>query len=207
LQLSMLDTSWPTAVYRRLRLVTIALIALLWLPEARADDLMGLMRQPGHIVFMRHAFAPFDNVRREGKLTPEQLRDCSTQRNLDDKGRADARRIGERLKRAGVAFDLVYTSAWCRCRETAALIIGREAPNLPLIDSFFTDPDKTRGPIQIAALKKHITEQLPADKTVLMVTHGSLISALSGVDTAETEVVIVARDGRGGVKVVGRGLP
>ena len=42
---------------------------------------------------------------------------------------------------------------------------------------------------------------------MLLVTHGSLITALSGIDTDETEVVIVKADGRGGVTVVGRGVP
>ena len=39
-----------------------------------------------------------------------------------------------------------------------------------------------------------------------MVTHGSLITGLTGIDTDETEIVVVKADGEGGVVVVGRGV-
>lgn len=176
--------------------------------RAAADNLMTLLKQPGHIAFMRHAWAPFDGAPRESTVTAETLGPCNTQRNLDEKGRADARRIGELFRREGVTFDHIYTSKWCRCRETAELIAGGPVENLPLINSFFTAPDKAeRGPRQIAALKRHLNEALPPSSRSLMVTHGSLISALTGIDTGEAEIVVVKADGRGGVVIVGRGVP
>jgi hypothetical protein len=38
-----------------------------------------------------------------------------------------------------------------------------------------------------------------------MVTHGSLITGLSGIDTNETEIIVVKADGKGDIRVVGRG--
>ena len=196
----------------RRRLVTVVALMVAMLTAGRhapaaADDILGLMTQPGHITFMRHAWAPFDGAPRE-RVSAETLGPCETQRNLDDKGRADARALGEKLRAAGITFDLVYTSKWCRCRETAELIMGRPVENLALINSYFTDPDKsTRGPVQQAALKRYLNETLPPTARALMVTHGSLIQDLTGIFTDETEVVIVKADGRGGVTVVGRGLP
>ena len=194
-------------LWRRRLSALIALLLVSALPSrAVASDILSLMKEPGHITFMRHAWAPFEGAPKE-RVSAETLGPCETQRNLDDKGRADARSLGEKLRTAGVTFDLVYTSKWCRCRETAELIMGRPVENLALINSYFTDPDKTRGPAQQAALKTYLNETLPPSARALMVTHGSLIQDLTGIFTDETEVVIVKADGRGGVIVVGRGFP
>ena len=71
----------------------------------------------GHIAVMRHATAP-------GVGDPEgfRLEDCSTQRTLSEKGRGEARRIGEAFRARGVDVDDVYSSRWCRCLETAELL-------------------------------------------------------------------------------------
>ncbi len=192
---------------RWLAAVAGAMIVLWALPVHAADDLMALLKQPGHIAFMRHALAPFGGAPREQGVTADNLGPCESQRNLDAKGRTDAARIGDLFRRSGVAFDKVYTSKWCRCRETAELIIGRPGEDLPLLNSFFTDPDKAKGPAQIARLKAYLNTEVVSGARMLMVTHGSLISALTGITTNEAEMVIVKADGKGGVTVVGRGVP
>ena len=131
-----------------------AMIVLAALPAHAADDLIALLKQPGHIAFMRHALAPFDGAPREQGITADTLGPCETQRNLDAKGRTDAARIGDLFRRSSVTFDKIYTSKWCRCRETAELIVGQPVENMSLINSFFTDPDKSKGPAQIARLKE-----------------------------------------------------
>lgn len=203
------DVRAPGARYRwRWRPTALVALALLLVLTGRAaaSDILALMKEPGHITFMRHAWAPFEGAPKE-RVSAETLGPCETQRNLDDKGRSDARALGDKLRAAGVTFDIVYTSKWCRCRETAELIMGRPVENLALINSYFTDPDKTRGPAQQAALKRYLNETLPPSARALMVTHGSLIQDLTGIFTDETEVVIVKSDRSGGVIVVGRGFP
>jgi phosphohistidine phosphatase SixA len=176
-------------------------------PVGAGEDLIEIMKKPGHIAFMRHAWAPFEGAPRGQEISAETLGPCETQRNIDARGRDDAARIGVLFKARGLTFDAVYTSKWCRCRETAELIMGRTVENLQLINSFYTDPDKTKGPIQIARLKAYLNGEADPKARMLMVTHGSLITALAGIDTDETEVVVVKADGKGGVTVVGRGVP
>ena len=85
--------------------------------------------------------------------------------------------------------------------------MGRAVENLPLIDSYYTSPSKaTKAPVQLAALKRFLNETLRPGDRALMVTHGSLITDLSGIDTGETEMVIVTADRRGGITVVGHGI-
>jgi phosphohistidine phosphatase SixA len=196
----------PAAVQRLLVAVAVLLVVTLG-PASAADDLIALLKQPGHIAFMRHAWAPFEGAPRGQEITAETLGPCDTQRNLDAKGRADATRIGALFRERGVKFDAVYTSKWCRCRDTAELIMGRTVENLALINSFYTDPDKAKGPAQIARLKAYLDSEIDPKARLLMVTHGSLITALVGIDTDESEVVVVKADGKGGVTVVGRGVP
>ena len=186
-----------------------SLVLLCWAPtKVRAEGLFDLMRMPGHISLMRHAFAPFEGAPKEAGMDADTLGPCETQRNLNDSGRADARRIGAALRTNGVEFEHVFTSKWCRCRETAELIAGRPVDNLPLINSYYTSPAKaTKGPAQIAALKAYLSQTLKPTDRVLLVTHGSLISDIASIDTGETEVVVVKADGKGGIVVIGRGVP
>lgn len=170
---------------------------------------MELLRKPGHVAFMRHALAPIiEGARRETGITAETLGPCETQRNLNDEGRAEARRIGELFRREGIVFEHVFTSKWCRCRETAELIMGRPVENLPLINSYFSAPDKDRkGPAQIAALKTYLNSEVDPKARLLMVTHGSLIHDLAQYWTAENEIVVFKADGKGGLEMMGWGSP
>jgi broad specificity phosphatase PhoE len=173
----------------------------------QSAEVIALLRQPGAIAFMRHARAPFEGAPKETGRDAETLGPCETQRNLDDFGRNDARRIGALFRKEGVVFDRAYTSLWCRCRETAELIMGRTVENLPLINSYFTSSAKAmKGPVQLAALKRFLNETLQAEERVLMVTHGSLISDLAGIDTGETEMVVIKADRAGGIIVIGHGV-
>jgi phosphohistidine phosphatase SixA len=191
---------------------TLALATLLYAPIARGaplprDEMTQLLRGAGHIAFMRHAWAPFEGAPKgERGLDADDLGPCETQRNLDDFGRKDARRIGEFLRAEKISFDHVYTSKWCRCRETAELIMGRPVEVLEQINSYFSSPRKaTKGPAQLAALKLFLNQTLKPEARALMVTHGSLITDLCGIDTGETEIVVVKADGRGGIVVIGHG--
>ena len=105
---------------------------------AAADDL-SLLRQGGVVALMRHATAP-------GTGDPHDftLGDCTTQRNLSDEGREQARETGQRLKEAGLAFGFVGTSQWCRTRETAELLDLGPVKDMPSLNSFFSKPDRAK---------------------------------------------------------------
>ncbi|KZY34148.1 histidine phosphatase family protein [Roseovarius sp. HI0049] len=157
------------------------LLFLLFLPGlALADDWQAL-DQPGAIAIMRHALAP-------GAADPADftLGDCSTQRNLDARGRAQARAIGAAFRARGIRFDRVYTSQWCRCRETAELLGLGPVVEAPALNSFFADFSKEAA--RTEALKSLISE---TSGPRLMVTHQVNISALTGRSTRSGEVVII----------------
>lgn len=181
----------PWLPSRLLGLGISVLMALLASGEARAQgDAWQALRQPGHVAFMRHADAP------GGSGDPPGFRpdDCATQRNLSENGRAQARRTALAFLQNKVAFDQVFTSPWCRCRETALLVTGKQADDLAALSNL-VGREESRGS-QVAALKARLA-QLDPSVHVLFVTHGILIAALIGVHPAQGEIVVV-RIGTGG---------
>jgi len=171
----------------------LALLLLLCLPlGAHANDWQAL-DAPGAVALMRHALAP-------GMSDPAgfTLGDCATQRNLDARGRAQARAIGAALRARGIRFDRVYTSQWCRCRDTAALLSAGPVEAAPALNSFYAD--FTREAASTAALRALIAA---TSGRRLFVTHQVNISALTGRAPRSGEVLIV-RMTETGTELLGR---
>ena len=158
---------------------------------AQAND-WDAFSEPGAIAIMRHALAP-------GTGDPANLTigDCSTQRNLDDRGRDQARAIGAALRERGITFDTVVSSQWCRTRETAELLGLGPVTEAPSLNSFFRD-FSTRDQ-QTAETRDLIAE---TEGRLMLVTHQVNISALTGQSTRSGEVLII-RATDAGVDVLG----
>lgn len=183
-----------------IRLAALALAVTAALGPARASDAdWQALGQPGTHIVMRHAIAP-------GLGDPPGFRldDCSTQRNLDVAGRAQARRAGAAIRAAGVRVDLVLTSRWCRARETADLLGFTPVEPEPALDSFFAD--RSTGPRQTAALLARLAAL--RGKTAVLVTHQVNITALTGIVPASGEMLVIRPKPDGdGVDVLGRITP
>jgi phosphohistidine phosphatase SixA len=167
-------------------------ILLLLLPGlAQAND-WDAFSEAGAIAIMRHALAP-------GTGDPANLTigDCSTQRNLDERGRAQAKAIGAALRDQGINFDLVFSSQWCRTRETAELLDMGPVVEVPSLNSFFRD-FSTRDQ-QTSETRKLIAE---TEGRLMLVTHQVNISALTGRSTRSGEVLVI-RATDAGVEVLG----
>ncbi len=144
---------------------------------------------------MRHALAP-------GTSDPAGfvLEDCATQRNLSAEGRRQASEIGARFREAGIETAEVFSSAWCRCQDTARLLDLGPVRDLPQLNSFFEEPE--RGEAQTAALKRWRAGYVAASPLVL-VTHQVNIRALAGVATSSGEIVVARLEPDGKIKVLG----
>jgi phosphohistidine phosphatase SixA len=159
-------------------------LALLWpvaasLPAA-ADT---AERFVGTVLFMRHALAP-------GFGDPDyfSIKDCNTQRNLDETGRAQARAIGAKLAAADIKFSAIYSSYWCRCLETAQLLgLGAVTP-FDGLNSFFQNHAPRDA--TLAKLRQKLDSLSPSAPASLMVTHSVTIRAITGLSVASGGVVI-----------------
>ena len=157
------------------------------------------LSQPGHALLVRHANAP-------GTGDPDhfELSDCTTQRNLDAGGRRQARRIGHVLRHHGVVRRPVYTSQWCRARETAELLGVGSVESFAGLNSFFGEMYEQDD--VMPALRAFLRERR-LDPPPVLVTHQVNITALTGVFPAEGEMVVIAVADTGAVRVVGRLSP
>ncbi|MGE5161250.1 MAG: histidine phosphatase family protein [Betaproteobacteria bacterium] len=176
--------------------------ALLLTARARAQPeqpaaLWSELERGGVVLLLRHA----QTEAGVGDPPGFRIGDCSTQRNLSDEGRRQARRIGAALAARPVRIDQVLSSQWCRCLDTARLAFPKVVVEpYPALNSFFedraTEPQQTReAAARIAAVR--------APANVVFVTHQVNIIALAGVSVAPGEAVL-ARSAGGSVRVLGR---
>ena len=92
---------------------------------AQDQVLIDRLRQGGLNIFFRHAITPGNDP---SKFNPpsERPNDCSSgSRQLNDEGREQSRRIGQRIKELDIPIGEVYSSSFCRCEETAKLAFDR----------------------------------------------------------------------------------
>lgn len=186
---------------RLIGLITAVLGLALTASSASAADAWSDLTQPGAIVLFRHATAPGIGDPAEFKLNV-----CTTQRNLNDQGRAEARKLGEQFRSRKITVGAVLTSQWCRTRDTARLAFGNDVvKDEPVFNSAFRTSAEI-GDAQ-AAQARVILSRWRGPGTLVVVTHQVNITALTGMSAASAEGVVVRLAADGSLKVVGSVTP
>ena len=160
-----------------------------------ADAVWEALRAPGSVVVLRHSYAP-------GGFDPPDARldDCSTQRNLDENGRAQAARIGAAFRQNGIAVGTVLSSPRCRCLDTARLAFGR-VESWDVLQGALRDEERRRR--QLAEMRTTIAAHRGGPPLIL-VTHGSVVSDLTGLDVRMGAFVVLRRAADGTHTVAGQ---
>jgi phosphohistidine phosphatase SixA len=183
-------------------MVVVLLLCSLMTQSAYANELeiwdkLQVTNPKGYVLLLRHTIAP-------GVGDPEnfKLNDCSTQRNLSQVGRDDAKAVGDWLKRRDIKISRVESSRWCRAKETAQLLgIGKVRLNSNL-DSLFDSQDPAKA-IQTVRVKKQIVDWRNKSGLLVLVGHFINIGAVAGVGVGSGEGVLVKADSKGRITVVG----
>jgi broad specificity phosphatase PhoE len=170
---------------RRVSLGVLAL-SLLITPGVVADDAndaWAALVRGGHVALIRHGNAPPGYG---GDPPGFKIDDCTTQRNLDELGREQARALGEAFRNHGVRVDRVLSSPWCRCLETARLMaVG------PVETSWALVPDtRASAPVRLRELKDLVAAWRGPGALVL-VTHAFTVRALLGFLPPQGETVVL----------------
>ena len=179
----------------------VSLSGLLALAVAGLDsyhtEMIERMKAGGHILMIRHALAP-------GSGDPANFRigDCSTQRNLDDRGRKQAKAIGDWLRSNGITSARIYSSQWCRCLETAELLEMGVVVELTALNSFY-ELTQDREP-NLKALRKFIAEQPFDGVLIILVTHFVTISAIANEAVSSGEGALLKLNEDAPYEIVGR---
>ncbi|MDC3092716.1 histidine phosphatase family protein [Paracoccaceae bacterium] len=135
-----------------------------------------------NVIFLRHALAP-------GLGDPENFikKDCSTQRNLNNKGRLQARLIGNYLRSTNLKFSQILTSEWCRCIDTAKELNIGQWTTFSGLNSFYQQYEKKD---QVMSKLQKKLDSLSFSDLVLFVTHQVVIAEQTGVLPKSGEMVL-----------------
>jgi len=170
---------------------------------ASVDDIVWKLRGGGYVIVLRHGATHND----QADTDPLNFDNVAKQRQLNDKGRADARALGDVFRRASVPLGRVYSSRFQRAVETARLVAGREPEATADISEggLVVSPNENHRRTQ--ALRALIAAAPDAGTNTLVVTHRpNILDALGRdwFDIREGEASIFKPDGAGGYTPVGR---
>jgi phosphohistidine phosphatase SixA len=172
-------------------------LSLILAPTVAADDskaAWAALVKGGHVALIRHGNAPPGHG---GDPPGFKIDDCSTQRNLDERGREQGKALGEAFRVHGVRVDRLLSSPWCRCMDTAHLMaVGRVESSWALGPS---------TPARLLELKE-LVSTWSGPGTLVLVTHALTVRPLIGIlpDQAETLVLKPMPGSEPGAHVVGR---
>ena len=182
----------------RLALAALAIL-LIAAPVAAADDsreAWTALVNGSHVALVRHGNAPPGYG---GDPPGFKVDDCATQRNMDERGRAQARAVGEAFRQRGVRVDKILSSPWCRCLETARLMAVGPVENTWAVAASDRSPDRL-------VVLKQIVSSWRGPGTLVLVTHALTVQALVGILPGQAETVVLRPKlgNEPGVDVVGR---
>ncbi len=140
------------------------------------------------IILIRHALAP-------GRGDPKgfKLNDCKTQRNLNQIGIDQSKKIGKLFDENNIKIDQVFSSQWCRCIDTARYAF-KNYKELPALNSTFSSPYDKNEKKQINELKSIIKEWNGKGGNLILVTHYVIILALTGKTSSSGELIIIDKN-------------
>jgi len=166
--------------------------------RAGEADAETVIRAGGVVAAFRHALAP-------GTFDPPgfTLGDCRSQRNLDDEGRAQARRIGAWFQSRALQPAAVRSSPWCRCLDTATLAFGRAEPWAAL-GSPRGNPEASRGPHLQQLRQALVAATSQRGRFEVWVTHMFVLSDLTGGGSSSGEGLVLRAGADGKVEVLAR---
>ena len=148
------------------------------------NNLIKELKQGGKLIFIRHAYAP-------GNGDPQNfnLYDCSTQRNLSESGRQQSKKIGKLFLKYNIDIKNVYSSEWCRCKETASIAF-KEYKTKKFLNSFYSAQFIENKSKQIKEFYNFI-DSWDKKKNLLFVTHYVFILEIIKYAPSSGEIIIV----------------
>ena len=143
--------------------------------------------QNDKLIFIRHALAP-------GNGDPDNfdILDCTTQRNLDGVGRDQSKRLGKFFQINNIPINIILSSEWCRCQETAKLAFNKY-DTFSALNSFYDPKFYKNKDRQLDELKNFI-HNLEDDVNIVFVTHYVVIASMLGIGVSSGEILVTDRD-------------
>ena len=148
-----------------------------------SDEIVNSLKKGKKLIFIRHAYAPGN-----GDPTNFDLKDCSTQRNLNQRGIEQSKIIGSFFKENNIKIDEIFSSEWCRCKDTAKNAF-KSYETFDALNSFYDERFASNKDKQIKDLKNYI-KNWNSDKNLVLVTHFVVISSILNIGASSGEIII-----------------
>ena len=152
--------------------------------NALSDDrILNSLKEGKKLIFIRHAIAPGN-----GDPNNFNIKDCSTQRNLNKNGIKQSKKIGLFFKKNKIKIDKILSSEWCRCIDTAKYAF-ENFETFDALNSFYDEKFAANETRQINDLKKYI-KNWDSNKNLVFVTHYVVISSILNTGSSSGEIII-----------------
>ena len=152
--------------------------------EPGAAELLSALRHGGYVIYFRHAATDFSQNDEKMK----RYEDCADQRNLVDRGRADARAAGAAIRELKIPVERVLASPFCRTVETAQLLFGRAEK----MQEVRGGPAVPSSSDRYAQLRKILSTPIRPGANLVVVSHGNPFYSVAGPPyLAEGEAAVV----------------
>ena len=151
------------------------------------DKVIESLKEGDKLIFIRHALAP-------GNGDPEnfELQNCSTQRNLNEIGIQQSKKIGLIFKKNEIQIDNIYSSEWCRCKDTAKYAFD-DFETFDALNSFYDKRFAANEDKQIKDFYEFI-DSIDSKNNIVFVTHYVVIGAILNIGTSSGEIVVTDKN-------------
>jgi phosphohistidine phosphatase SixA len=187
-----------------------ALLFLVFTPSINAEhadpiltkEKLHALQQGGFILYLRHASTDKQQIDQQ----PVDYDNCAVQRNLSSKGKSQASLIGEVFKTWQIPIGNVYSSPYCRTKETAMIAFDK-AEIKPFL-AFSINMPKDKRDVATEKLKELLFTQPPAGMNTIIVGHtGNLREATGRWPKPEGVLFIFQLDKTGQLNLVAKVKP
>lgn len=141
---------------------------------------LSALKAGGHVLLMRHSYT-------EGQDQEDlDVENCSTQRNLNERGREHAVALGRMLQESGIKIVRTLSSQFCRTKETAELMghapdetianLNEQHTHVTLFERLFGNSEKDE---RIFRQLRNIVGGWDEKDNLMLVSHAPIISGLT----------------------------
>jgi len=171
-------------------------------PQLEGRELLDALQKGGLVFLMRH-MSTDSFVPEEGAQVDDA---CANQRNLDERGKREAKGVGEAFKRLEIPVGQVLTSPYCRCVETGMLAFGsaEETEELSVFDELSGAGKDARG----KQIRQMLNTAPPENQNTVLITHTGTLLYTFGLQTVPEGIVHIFRPAEfGNATYLGRVTP
>ena len=153
-----------------------------------SDSIWDEVRKGNKVILIRHSLAPGG-----GDPTGFMIGDCKTQRNLNKAGIEQSKKIGKIFKDNKISIDIVLSSEWCRCKDTAYYAFGK-FKEFSALNSTFSTPYNENEPKQVKEIEEYLMNWKSEGKNLILITHYSIITTITNAAPSSGEIVIADKN-------------